>query len=185
VRWWRWRRNPLKRRLDVVEAWLILGAWLLATAGGLMAGLATGTMTADFLDRQRAERQPVRAVVLEEAKARVTTRDAGSATARVAVRWTGPDGTRHTGHTLVRPGTAPATRITVWTDGHGHLTTKPMSTTEAVLHTTATGTLAATGAVSVVLGGAWAVRVLMDRRRLRQWEQEWAQADTRWGGSTV
>ncbi|MEU2879366.1 hypothetical protein ABZ651_24505, partial [Streptomyces sp. NPDC007070] len=33
VRWWRWRRNPLRRTSDVVEAWLLLVAWTLAVLG--------------------------------------------------------------------------------------------------------------------------------------------------------
>ncbi len=36
---WGWRRSPLRRRVDVVEAWGVLSAWVFAVAGGLLAGL--------------------------------------------------------------------------------------------------------------------------------------------------
>jgi hypothetical protein len=43
VRWWRWRRNALKRRIDVVEAWVVLVGWVFALLGGLRrAGPVTG-----------------------------------------------------------------------------------------------------------------------------------------------
>ena len=32
---WRWRRNPLRRRADVVEGWVVLGVGLLAVLAGL------------------------------------------------------------------------------------------------------------------------------------------------------
>jgi hypothetical protein len=41
MRGWRWRRNPLRRRSDVVEAWLLLAAWTIALVSGLIVGLLT------------------------------------------------------------------------------------------------------------------------------------------------
>lgn len=39
VRLWRWRRNPLRLRSDLVEAWIMLVTWVFALVGGLLAGL--------------------------------------------------------------------------------------------------------------------------------------------------
>ncbi|MBC2907620.1 hypothetical protein [Streptomyces cupreus] len=184
LRWWRWRHNVLKRRIDVVEAWLVLVMWLCAASGGVLAGLVAGTASAESLERQRIERQEVPAVLLQDAEPRAKGR-MGSPPVWATVRWTGADGSRHTGQTRVKPGTEAGTRITVWVDTPGRLTTRPLSISAGPLQATATGALAATFAVSVVLGGGQAVHWLLDRRRLRQWDEEWKRADTRWGGTTV
>lgn len=31
---WRWRRNPLRRRSDALEAWIMLTAWAFTVLGG-------------------------------------------------------------------------------------------------------------------------------------------------------
>ncbi|MEV7891742.1 Rv1733c family protein [Streptomyces sp. NPDC002817] len=184
VRWWRWRRNPLKRRIDVVEAWLVLVMWLCATTGGLLAGLAAGITSAEYLERQRTERQQVSAVLLEDAKPRTANR-VGRTPVWITVRWTGPDGTSHTGQTRVEPGLEAGARIMVWTNGKDRLTTRPLSSSAGVLQASATGVLAAACAISVVVGGGQAVHSLLNLRRLRQWDKAWAEADARWGGKTV
>ena len=40
VRMWRWRRSPLRRRCDLVEAWVVLAGWVIALVCGVVAGLA-------------------------------------------------------------------------------------------------------------------------------------------------
>ncbi|WP_340377619.1 hypothetical protein U5640_22780 [Streptomyces sp. SS7] len=183
VRWWRWRRNPLKRPADIVEAWLVLLLWLSAVAAAALAGVLAGVMSAEHLERQRTERQRVSAVLLEDAEPRSSSR-VGTAPVWVGVRWTGPEGAPRTDRTRVEPGTRAGTRIMVWTDPQGRLTARPLSPSTGMLQATATGVLAATVAVAVVLGAAPAGRCLLDRRRMRQWEEEWRQADLRWGGKT-
>jgi hypothetical protein len=59
-----------------------------------------------------------------------------------------------------------------------------MSPSAGVLQATATGVLAATCAASAVLAGVPVVRVLLDRRRMRQWDEAWQQAGAGWGGKT-
>lgn len=184
VRWWRWRRNPLRRRIDVVEAWLVLVMWLCAVTCGVLAGLAAGIASAEYLDRQRTQRQEVPAVLVEDANPRANAR-VGSAPVWVTVRWTGSDGSHHTGQARVKPGTPADTRITVWVNPDGRITPRPLSPSAGLLQAAATGALAATCAVSVVLGSGLVVRSSLDRRRLRQWDKEWEQADSRWGGKTV
>ncbi|WP_416978188.1 hypothetical protein [Streptomyces sp. T028] len=183
VRWWRWRRNPLKRPTDVVEAWLVLVLWLCAVAAAALAGVWAGAASAEHLERQRTERQRVSAVLLENAEPRSSSR-VSTAPVWVGVRWTGPDGASRTDRTRVEPGLRAGTRIMVWTDTQGRLTARPPSTSAGVLQATATGVLAASMATSAVLGAAAVGRGVLDRRRMRQWEEEWRQADLRWGGRT-
>src|SRR3954468_7791794 len=56
---WRWRPNPLRRRADAVEAWVVLGAWLLPLLVGVLAGLASTRSVEDGLARERVEWRPV------------------------------------------------------------------------------------------------------------------------------
>ncbi|MGW1618502.1 hypothetical protein ACWCQR_05055, partial [Streptomyces sp. NPDC002172] len=64
---WRWRRNPLKRRADTMEAWVLLGAWLLTLLAGVLAGLAAARSVEDGLARERVEWHPVVAHVMDKA----------------------------------------------------------------------------------------------------------------------
>lgn len=55
---WRWRSNPLRRRDDVLEAWLVLAVWALIAVGGTLAGVLTARAADDVFAQQRAERTP-------------------------------------------------------------------------------------------------------------------------------
>ncbi|WP_425276677.1 Rv1733c family protein, partial [Streptomyces diastatochromogenes] len=83
------------------------------------------------LDRQRAERREVQAVVTRDAVGTRPTRKVEDQQAWAAVRWRAPDGTTHTDRARVPPDTRAGARITVWTDGHGNLTDEPLSPTDA------------------------------------------------------
>ncbi|GGJ73749.1 Rv1733c family protein [Streptomyces brasiliensis] len=181
--WW-WRRNPLARRIDVVEKWLLLVAWLCATAGSLLTGLVAGIMTNDGLDEQLAGQHSVQAVVLKETPARASAVSSGGLPVVATVRWTGTDGAPRTGRTGIEAGVAVGSRTTVWTDGHGRLMSRPLSQTQVALDAGVVGTAAAVGTASVVLGGAWTVHQLLNRCRMRQWDRDWEQADIRWSGRT-
>lgn len=50
---WRWRRNPLRRRADAVEAWVVLGVWALTVLAGVLAGWATAGAVEQGLARER------------------------------------------------------------------------------------------------------------------------------------
>lgn len=184
VRLWRWRRNPLRRRSDVVEAWVLLTACALALAGGLLVGLVTRAAVEQDLDQQRVERQAVTATLVEDAKDRPSTGAADDDRVWATARWLAPDGSTHTGQTAVRPDTPVGTRVTVWTDQHGTLTSKPVTHEEAQLQAVLAGLLAAGISGGAVAGGACAARAWLDRRRMEQWAADWARTDTRWGGKT-
>jgi hypothetical protein len=181
---WRWRRSPLRRRSDVVEAWVVLVAWTIAVVGGLLAGWVTASVTQQGLDRARAERSAVSAVLAEDAPGGASARIAGDNRVWATVRWKAPDGSLHADRAAVPPSSRAGNRITVWTDKHGALVSKPLSRGQAELQVAMSGALATVGAGGLVLAGAWIVRVRMDRRRLDQWAAEWKHLGTR-GGSTT
>ncbi|MGW0996878.1 Rv1733c family protein [Streptomyces sp. NPDC002520] len=181
VRLWRWKRNPLKRHCDVVEAWIVLATWLLAVAAGVFTGQdAAHSMDATFSAR-RAEVHPVSAV-LTEAAARTTPTDNGYEDGRVwaAVRWTAADGTVHTDRAKVVPGTAAGTPVTVWADGANHMVSPPASKSEAMLQTVLAGVLVAQVAGTTVWAGGRLVRARLVRRRLAEWDEEWRRVEPEW-----
>ncbi len=184
VRLWRWRRSPLKRGSDVVEAWVVLCGWVLALVGAVFAGLAAAGAVERSAAELRARSHEVSAVLTEDSKeppaANVTTDHRVWAT----VRWTAPDGSRHTDQARVPPRTRAGTTVTVWTDGKGTIVEQPLSGSETLLHAIAGGVLAGGGAAGLVLGSVWVARLGLERRRMAQWAAEWERIDTRWGWKT-
>ncbi|MFF9559217.1 hypothetical protein ACF1DY_25795 [Streptomyces albus] len=188
---WRWRGNPLCRRTDRREAWLSLWAAVLMVLGAPLVGLWTEEATQSALLRAAAEQQGDRqrtwATVLH-----VTVRpplDSETETAagrqqnrnEVTARWAGPDGAPHTGTVVLRRPIRPGDRFSVWTDGRGRLTSRPMSARGAASHSLLAG-LAAGAASVAVLEAARRVAVrLVLRRRYALWDEEWGRIGPDWG----
>ncbi|MFI1292332.1 hypothetical protein ACH4VM_28345 [Streptomyces sp. NPDC020792] len=182
-RLWRWRRNPLRRHEDIVEAWAILVMWLVIVVGGAVAGTVAARAAGQELAWQRADRHPVRAVLLTAAPATAPTENA-SYRAPAKVRWTGPDGTTRTGQTLVSTGLPAGAAVTVWQDGRGHLAAEPPGPAEATAQAALFGTSAALVLGGLVHGSTTLVRRRLDRRRYDLWGAEWDLVGPRWDQKT-
>ncbi|MFF8941534.1 hypothetical protein ACF1A5_04470 [Streptomyces sp. NPDC014864] len=183
-RLWRWRRNPLRRHDDVVEAWVLLVMWVVIVVGGAIAGAVTALAADQEFARQRADRQAVRAVLLTDVP--LGTSSAGSESYRAPgqVRWTAPDGTTRTGRTLVSTGLRSGSTVTVWQDRHGVLTTEPPGATEAAVEAGLFGTAAALGFAGLAFGTGALARWRLDRHRYAQWDAEWDLVGPRWDQKT-
>ncbi|WP_406446940.1 hypothetical protein OHB14_50725 [Streptomyces sp. NBC_01613] len=126
-----WRRIPLRRRSDVLEAWGLLGACVLALVGTLLAGLVTQGAVERELNQQRVERQAITAVLIEAARDKPSAGAADDDRVWARARWTARDGSTRNGQTKVQPDTPAGARVTVWTNEHGALTSKPATQEEA------------------------------------------------------
>ncbi|MEV3971535.1 hypothetical protein AB0K68_25855 [Streptomyces sp. NPDC050698] len=184
VRWWRWRRNVLRRRVDLVEAWVVLVGWVLALLGGTAAGLLAAGTVQQAVERQRAETRQVTAVVTEDAPGPPPARAASDHRVWGKVRWTAPDGSTHREEARVAPEAPAGSTVSVWVNRSGDLTTPPVSGGEAWLHTAMGGALAGVFAGGTALGAMWLTRLALDRRRMAQWDAEWERIDTRRGWKT-
>ncbi|WP_327341440.1 hypothetical protein [Streptomyces europaeiscabiei] len=182
VWFWRWRRNPLRRRSDSVEAWIVLGIWTLALLGGFAAGQWALRSAEDSIASRSAEVHTVSAVLTEDAPKTpgVTTSGTGGDLVWAKVSWTSADGATHTGRARVEPGGKAGTTATVWTDGTGKLVSEPATATEAMLESAFAGVLAGTGVGAGVLLCGWLVRRHLERRRTGEWETEWKQVGPQW-----
>ncbi|MEU9351300.1 hypothetical protein AB0D65_09815 [Streptomyces griseoloalbus] len=182
VRLWRWRRNPLRRRSDLVEAWLLLATLVLALLLGAFSGLVAAGAVDGSLAERRERARTVPAVVAEDAartlSAPVTENGDGGVWAKV--RWTAPDGTGRTGRAEVEPGSKAGTEVTVWTDPVGRLVSAPPEGAEASFQIVMAGLTVAVAAGGSVLLGGWLVGARMRRRRLAEWETEWRQVEPTW-----
>ncbi|MQY36601.1 hypothetical protein SRB17_46030 [Streptomyces sp. RB17] len=182
---WRWRSNPLRRREDVVEAWLVLAVWIVVVAGGAVVGVLTARAAGDVFTAQRAHRHPVRAVLLADAPRDTAAAWPADGLVRATVRWTAPDGTTRTGDTLVDNGLRAGARLVVWQDDHGGLSpTKPTNPTEGAIEAALFGATAALAVAGPVYGAGVLGRAWLDRRRLARWDREWDLVEPRWGHRT-
>ncbi|WP_031481657.1 Rv1733c family protein [Streptomyces bicolor] len=184
---WRWRRNPLKRRADAAEAWVLLAAWVLTVLTGVLAGLGTASTVEQGMARERVEWRPVVALLTEQAPGTADSRTGTSSGATVwaKVRWSAPEGATHTGQARVRPGSGVGTPVTVWTDPQGRLVTKPATPSEARSRAALVGGLAGLCAASVPFVAGRALRSRLESRRIDQWGYEWARFGPLWGGRTT
>ncbi|MFJ9898280.1 hypothetical protein ACIQPR_33575 [Streptomyces sp. NPDC091280] len=178
---WRWRRNQLRRPGDRVEARIVLGAWFLALAAGLLAGSMTAAHVERSLEARRAELVPVRAVLTENApRPTVVARFHSDHTVWATVRWTAADGTTRTGSAQVAPASVVGDRVTVWTDADGGLVGTPPSAAEARFQSDCLGASTGLAAWSVVLVCGRLVCVRLERRRLAEWATEWERIGPQW-----
>lgn len=181
---WRWRSNPLRRRDDIVEAWIVLIAWTVFAVGGTVAALVTAHAADEVFARQRAERQSVRAVLISDVPPTATAVIGTSDRRMTTVRWTASDGSALTGRTLVDTGLKAGSEVTVWQDRRGRLTAAPPSSTEATIESGFLGAAAAVGLAGLVFGAGALARWQLDRRRVDEWGREWDHVGPRWGHQT-
>ncbi|MEU9660650.1 Rv1733c family protein [Streptomyces chartreusis] len=183
---WRWRRNPLRRRADAVEAWVLLAAWVVTVLAGVLAGLATARTVEQGMARERVEWRPAVALLTEQAPGAADSRPATSSSEQVwaRVRWSARDGSAHTGQARVQPGSGVGTPVTVWTDLQGRLVTRPATPSEARTRATLVGGIAGVCAACVPFVAGRALRSRLESRRIDQWGYEWARFGPLWGGRT-
>jgi len=183
-RFWRWRSNPLRRRDDVVEAWVVLAVWTLTVVGGTTVGLVTAHATETMFDGQRADRHAVHAVLLADVPKPASGKWSSGDKDLAQVRWRAPDGSTHVDRTLVTVGLRSGTRVVVWQDGRGALVTEPPSATEAGVEAAVTGGFAGLALAGGVHTAGALARWRLDRRRMAGWDREWDLIGPKWGHRT-
>ncbi|MGW3988824.1 Rv1733c family protein [Streptomyces sp. NPDC004830] len=180
---WRWRRNPLKRPVDRLETWVLLGVWTLTVVAGVLAGTHVCRSVEEGLARERVEWRPAMARLAERAPG-APVRDRGSSPADqvwATARWTAPDGSVRTGLLRVPEGSPAGTPVTVWTDPEGRRVTRPLTASQARFRAVLTGGVAGVCAAAVPLLFGGAVGRRLERRRIDSWDAAWARFDPLWG----
>ncbi|MEW2522561.1 Rv1733c family protein [Actinacidiphila alni] len=185
---WRWRRNPLRRRSDLVEAWLGLFTAVLLCATPLLgwwAGHSVDRALQRVVRTENAQRKLVRAEVLDPPEGGVKVADkVGTADPRRGdlLRWTSRD------HKSVY--TAPVSpdievwrdgRIWLWADRAGELVPPPLDAATATTHAVLAGTTAGSASAGFVFLTRQLLMWRLMRRRLAGWEKDWARVGQDWG----
>ncbi|MEV0172073.1 hypothetical protein AB0I00_13260 [Streptomyces sp. NPDC050803] len=180
---WRLRRNPLKRRADVVETWVLLAACALTVLVGVVVGLTTAGSVEHGLARERAEWRPVEARLTDRATGAFDPHATASGGALVwaKVSWTAPDGSFRTGQARVRQGSEAGTAVTVWTDREGRLVTEPATASQARVRAALAGALVGACAAALPVVGGRMLCGPLERRRVDRWDTEWARFGPSWG----
>ena len=183
---WRWRRNPLRRHSDVVEAWIVLVVWTVAAVGAVAAGVIGARIADRVVEQDRTGRHPVSAVLVRTVSGSgrdVVTGFTGDRV-RATVRWTDAQGIVRTGATDVRSTAAPGSTVTAWADGRGRLVSAPMNPAAATTRVVLVGTGAALTAGLTVLGAGALARLRIQRRATERWGAEWERVGRQWGHTT-
>ncbi|MFD6325188.1 hypothetical protein ACFWOL_20475 [Streptomyces sp. NPDC058442] len=184
VWWWRWRKNPLRRRSDLIEAWLLLATLVLALLAGTFTGLAAAGAVDGSLAEHRAQARTAPATLVGDAAralpAPVAEGGDGSGRVWAKVRWTAPDGTVRTGRAEVDSGSKAGSVVTVWTDGEGHLVSEPPGGVDARFQIVMAGLTVAAASGGLVLLGGRLVQGRLQRGRAAAWEAEWRMVEPTW-----
>ena len=178
-----WDRNPLRRRIDRVEAAMVAGliamflisAPLLASAAGHWVGSAG-------VREQHAEVgwRLVPATVQGGAQRDNSAEPAG--TVWMLARWTAPDGQACRGWIPVSPGDTAGSIARVWVTRAGSPARPPLRHSQVQAHIAIAGwgTALGLGLLFCLAGGAG--RALLARRRLAYWNRAWRVVGPRWTG---
>jgi hypothetical protein len=186
---WRWRSNPLRRRSDVLEAWIVLAAWAVAAVASVVAGFVGARAAQHAVEEDRAGRRPVTAVLVKTVPGSGRDVVTGIRYDRVVatVHWTDVRegrATVHTGFMNVQPTAKPGSTVRAWTNGHGRLVAPPVTAAEAGTRVVLAGTGVALAAGATVLVGGCLVRLRVQRRATEKWGVEWEQVGRHWGHTT-
>ncbi|MGW1714911.1 Rv1733c family protein [Streptomyces sp. NPDC002156] len=180
---WRWRRNPLRRRSDVVEAWTVLVVAVVLCVGAPLVGALAARWAHDearaTADAQRAERHQVRAVAVA-GPVEPSALAGRQHLYRVQVLWTEPGGGARTATAHVPAGTRRGDVIDLWLDAQGQAVAPPPGAAAVQQHAVAVGICAAGATVGVTLLARTAVHRTAVQRRLGEWERAWARTEPEW-----
>jgi hypothetical protein len=183
ARRWGQDHNPLRRRSDLIEAWLLPAAIIaFLTLGPLVAVTAGLWIRADNAALRHAQLswQRVPAVLLVAAPGPVMS-DNGANTwvDWTLARWTA-DGRWRTGDVPAAAGTRAGSTVPVWLDGAGNVRLPALTPAQTGRPVIAVASLALLGLAVLLVSAALLGRRVLYRRRLAAWETAWREVGPRW-----
>ena len=175
------RGNPLRRPVDRTEARLIAGLLVIFLITSPLVAVATAHLaygaSLRALHAQRSWRE-VTATLVQ--KVTDTSGSTGGWAPVAAAKWTAPDGRTRHGIIAVDGSAQAGQHVTIWVDGTGQPAMSPQSRSSAVLSAVGTGLSAPVFLALLLILAGWIVRLILNRRRLADWENEWKAVGPRW-----
>jgi hypothetical protein len=176
-------RNPLRRRTDRLETYLLAALFTAATASApFLVELASHAAEQGALHarhEQLAADHPVTAH-LTQAAGSAGSGYAFSADVPALATWTSPTGAHRSAVVPATAGSLKGAPVTVWTDRAGDLTMPPLSMAEVANEADAAGLGTVAGLVVVTVAGAAGIREVLFRRRMADWAADWAVTAQAW-----
>lgn len=173
--------NPLRRRSDLVEAWLLPAAIAAFLAlSPLIAGGAILLARADNAATRQAQLalHSVPAVLLAPVPGPMRA-SSGSWLTPAAARWTA-GGRQHAGDIPAPAGSREGATVPVWLNRAGQVQPPPLTAAQATDRIIVSASLAL-AALALLLGGlALTGRLLLYRRRLADWDTAWLSVGPLW-----
>jgi len=176
--------NPLRRRSDVIDAWLLPVAIVVFLALCPLVLSLTGTwMKHANIAEQRAQADwhPVSATLLRAVPGpQQIDHGTNSWINWAPATWTDATGLKRHADVPVQAGSRVGSRVTVWFDSSGRVRMPPLTAGQAssrILQARAAGlaTLAVLLAILVIV-----TRKILDRRRIAGWESAWLTVGPTW-----
>lgn len=178
-------RNPLRRRSDVIEAWLLPILMIAFVALSPVAGAVAGLRArADNVAAHRAEQTWHRAAaVLLQAPPGPLMSDGGANTWLVwtPARWTS-GGRQRLGEVPAAAGTRAGSTVPVWLDRAGNAQSPPLTAAQDRHHIIIAVSLALAALAVLLAGLALVTRRLLNWRRLAGWDAGWRLVGPQWSG---
>jgi hypothetical protein len=192
-------RNPLRRTIDRIEAWITLVimavSLFVVPATVWLTGRAAYAAGVHTEQVEGSHRFRARAVLLADAGSDVVSAAppanrgaaptrAGTATTgvRTPAHWTSADGSSHRGSVLADERARAGEWVPVWTDAQGDLADPPQQRLQTWVNAVAAAALAGVGAACLAGAIRLLVHRVLDARRMAQWEAAWWQFEPRWTG---
>jgi hypothetical protein len=175
--------NPLRRRSDVIDGWLLpVTVVTFLLLGPLVAGLVGLRVHADNAAAQRAERswRQVPAVLLKAAPGPMMSDNGANAwLVWTPARWVTGNRTR-TGIVPAPSGTRAGATVRVWLDRTGTVRVPPLTPARAQDRIVVAMAFALAALAVFLAGLALVTRGMLDRRRLAEWEAAWLSVGPQW-----
>jgi hypothetical protein len=175
--------NPLRRRSDLIEAWLLPAVIAVFLAlSPLLAGAASAWVHHENAAAQQAERSwhRVTAVLLQAVPGPLMS-DNGANTwiTWTLARWTA-DGRRHVGEVPAAAGSSADSTVSVWLDRAGNVQAPPLNAFEIRDRVVLAAVVALTTLAVLLTAVTLIGRRLLDRRRLAGWAADWLSVGPQW-----
>ncbi len=177
-----WDHNPLRRRVDRVEAAVFAGLLAGFLIDAPIPAVVVGRVTdANELRQQRSERSWRRVpATLLASPATAVDSAFGSSDAWVPAYWLAPGHRVRRGLVELDSAAGAGQRVRVWTDAAGRLAGPPLSRQAIQLDVTLAVLTAPVALALVLLTAGWSAQLVLSRRRAAAWGRAWDAIGPRW-----
>jgi hypothetical protein len=176
-------RNPLRRRSDIIEAWLLPAAAAAFLAlGPLVVTAVASWIHGDAVAARQVQQswRRVSAVLLAGAPGPMMTDDrANSWIVWAPARWT-LDGKPQRGQIPAAAGSSAGSVVPVWLDRSGQVQRPPLTAAQEREREIVSAGIALIALAVFLAALAWVIRRVLDWRRLASWETAWLSVGPLW-----